>query len=226
MSDYVLIHGGFGGGWVWDDVAKRLGKDGHRPQVVNQLPSGGFDPGSLGDLDADADHVRQALDAADEPVVLVGHSYGGMVITELADHPKVRHSVYVTALWPQRGQSGMNLFGDVLPSVVIRRDDGALQLTDDFELVWQGMCPDLDQVRAQEIVSRSGLQSAASMAAPSTAPDRTHPTTYVIATGEIDISVAVQEATAANADYVVRLPAAHMVQLSRPDELAETLGRI
>ena len=62
--------------------------------VVDQLPSAGTDPTSLGDLTADADHV---LDTLDDPVVLVGHSYGGMVITELADHTKVRHSVYLAA---------------------------------------------------------------------------------------------------------------------------------
>ena len=49
MSFYVLVHGGFGGGWVWDDVAKRLASDGHRLHVVDQLPSAGTDPASLGE---------------------------------------------------------------------------------------------------------------------------------------------------------------------------------
>ena len=102
---------------------------------MDQLPSAGTDPASLGDLSADASRVRQILDAVNEPVVLVGHSYGGMVTTELADHPKVQHTVYLTALWPERGQSALNLFGDVLPPTVIRRDDGATQITDDFMLV-------------------------------------------------------------------------------------------
>ena len=228
MSDYLLVHGAFCGGWVWDDLAERLEKSGHRVRVVDQLPSAGTDPGSLGDLSANAHHVRQVLDTSDEPVVLVGHSYGGMVITELADHPKVRHSAYLTALWPQRGQSVLDLFGGALPNWIIRRDDGALEITDDFELAWESLCPDLDRDRTQGVLSRSVLQSDASFAASSTAPDRDHPTTYVIAAQESDncIPVAAQEATSANADYVVRLPAAHMVQLSRPDDLAEALGRI
>ena len=96
MSDYLLVHGGFNGGWVWDQwLTERLEKAGHEVRVVDQLPSAGTDPASLGDLTTDANHVRQVLDTIDEPVVLVGHSYGGMVITELADHPKVRHSVYL-----------------------------------------------------------------------------------------------------------------------------------
>ena len=199
VSDYLLVHGAFGGGWVWDDVARWLKMAGHHVRVVDQLPSAGSDPGSLGDLNADINHVRQMLDATDKPVVLVGHSYGGMVLTELADHPNVPHSVYVTALWPQQGQSVLNLYGDVLPPNIIRRDDGALELTDDFTRAWQGMCPDVDHARAQEILSRSVLQSAASLASPSAAPERTHPTTYVIATGETDASVAAQQVWATNA---------------------------
>ena len=226
MSDYLLVHGGFNGGWVWDDVAERLREAGHRVRVVDQLPSAGTNARSLGDLSADANYVRQALDTTEELVVLVGHSYSGMVITEFADHPKVRHSVYLAALWPQRGQSVLNLLGDVLPDVFIRRDDDALAITDDFELAWESFCKDLDWDRTKGMLSRFVLQSGASFAAPSTAPDRTHPTTYVIATQEPDDSVAAQEARSANADYVVRLPAGHMVQLSRPRELAEVLGRI
>jgi pimeloyl-ACP methyl ester carboxylesterase len=226
MSDYLLVHGGFGVGWVWDEVVKRLETAGHRAHVVDQLPSVGAAPASLGDLSADASYVRRMLDGIDEPIVLVGHSYGGMVMTELADHPKVRHTVYVTALWPERGQTAMNLLGDVLPPVINRRDDGALAVTEDFDLAWKAFCPDLERDRAQEVLSRFVQQSDSSFVAPSTAPLRTHPTTYVVAALESDDSVAAQEASAAKADYVVQLPAAHMVQLSRPIELAEALGQI
>jgi pimeloyl-ACP methyl ester carboxylesterase len=226
MGEYLLVHCGLGVGWVWDDVAKRLKTAGHRVRVVDHLPSVGADPASLGDLSADASYVRQMLDVVDKPIVLVGHSYSGMVITEFADHPKVRHTVYLTAMWPERGQSALNLVGNVLPPVFIQRNDGAFELTDDFEFAWQSFCPDLDRDRAQEVLARFVLQSDTSFAAPSTAPDRTHPTTYVITTNETDASVAAQEGWAASADYVVRLPAGHMLQLSRPDELAETLGGI
>lgn len=226
VRDYLLVHGGFGGGWVWDEVAERLTEAGNRVRVVEQLPSAGTDPGSLGDLSADANCVRRVLETVEAPVVLVGHSYGGMVITELADHAKVHHSVYLTALWPQRGQSALNLMGDVLPISFIQRDDGTLQITDDFDLAWAAFCADVDREGAQTMLSRFVLQSMSSATAPSTAPDRTHPTTYMIATEESEASVAAQEAWAANAENVVRLRAAHMAQLSRPDELAEALERI
>ena len=70
MSDYLLVHGAFGVGWVWDEVAKRLETTGHRAHVVSQLPSTGTDPALLGDLAADAQCVRRMLDAMDEPVVI------------------------------------------------------------------------------------------------------------------------------------------------------------
>ena len=229
MSSYLLVHGAWCGGWVWDGVAERLTKAGHRARVVDQLPSSGTDPAALGDLTDDAEHVRTMLDAHAEPVVLVGHSYGGMVITELADHPTVRHSTYVAGFWPQRGQSVESLRGDApMPDWAVPRDDGTFEITRDLELARDSLCPDLDRERARELHARFVLQSPAAFAVPSSAPDRRHPTSYMITTLEPDTCVPVraQEAMAANADTVVRLSAAHFVQLSRPDELAEALGRI
>ena len=118
-----------------------------------------------------------------------------------------------------------------MPNWFIQRDDGALEFTDDFELrLWESLCADLDRDRAREVLSRAVLQSREpSFGSPSTAPVRAHPTTYLIAAQDSDncVPVAAQEAMSASpADYVVRLPAAHMVQLSRPDDLAEALGQI
>jgi pimeloyl-ACP methyl ester carboxylesterase len=197
--------------------------------VVGRLPSAGIEPAGLGDLTADANHVRDQLDTLDEPVVLVGHSYGGAVITELADHPKVRHSVYVAAFLLRRGESALDVFTRTTKSEsesIVPGGDGSLRISDDLDLVREALCADLDRDRAHEALSRFVPQSVAAVGAPSTAPDRTHPATYVIAEQDNFIPVAAQEEMAANADDVVRLPAGHMVQLSRPDELAEVLGRI
>jgi len=227
MSSYLLVHGAWSGGWVWDDLVPQLEKAGHDVTVVEQLPSAGIDAASLGDLTADAAHVRQVLDKVDGPVVLVGHSYGGTVITDLADHPKVRHSVYLAAFWPQRGQSQFDILGDgPPPSWIVPKDDGSMALTDDHEVLREVLCADLDQERAAVVVSRLCLESVSSHAVPSTAPDRDHPTTYVICEQDNALPVSLQEAMSANADNVIRLPAAHMAQLSRPEELAEILGRV
>lgn len=227
MSNYLLVHFAFGGGWVWDDLASRLEKAGHNVTAVDQLPSAGTDAATLGDLTADTDKVRGVLAEQDEPVVLVGHSYGGMVITELANEPKVRHSVYLSAFWPQRGQSALDLLGDgPLPAWIVPRDDGVLAITDDQEVARDALCADLDRARTAEFLSQLALQNGAAFAVASTAPERSHPTTYIICEQDNAIPVPAQDAMSGNADNVVRLPCSHMAQLALPDELAESLGRI
>jgi pimeloyl-ACP methyl ester carboxylesterase len=226
MTSFVLVHGAMCGGWVWDDVAARLRAAGHEVHAVDQLPSGGHDPIGLGGLKADTDHVRRLLDGVEAPVVLVGHSYGGMVITELAGHPTVGHTVYLTAVWPQRGQALLDLYGGVLPSALHQRDDGTIQSTDDVAILRETFAKGLNQASTEDMLARLVLQSMASITTPSTRPDRTHPTTYMIAMQENDAAVGAQEGWAAEADHVVRLSGAHMLMLYRADEVADALGRI
>src|SRR5215831_5834229 len=134
VSNYVLVHGAFVGGSFWRETGALLEQEGHRVDVVEQLPSAGPDPASLGDLQADVDVVRRAVEALGQPVVLVGHSYGGMVLTELADHPAVTHAVYLAAFWPQRGQSVMDLLGGgPFPEwLVLHDDEGTLEMVNDL----------------------------------------------------------------------------------------------
>jgi pimeloyl-ACP methyl ester carboxylesterase len=227
MTNYVLVHGGFIGGWYWRETAALLEKDGHRVQVVEQMPSAGRDPAKLGDLRADADHLRRVLDAVEEPVVLVGHSSGGMVITELADHPAVAHTVYLSAFWPQRGQSLSDLLGDgPPPSWIVPHDNGTLTVTDDLEVARQALCADVDPARAAEELRRLIPQSMSSFGTPSSAPDRKHRTTYIICEQDNAIPVAAQEQMAAAADHVERLRSSHQPMASMPDKLAEALARV
>lgn len=227
MTNFVLVHGGFVGGWYWSEVAQRLEKAGHRVDVVEQLPSVGLDPATLGDLAADAAVVRRLVDGVGEPVVLVGHSSGGMVITELADHPSVAHSVYLAALWPQRGQSLMDMFAGGPPLTwAAPQNDGTLTVTDDLELLRQTLCADVDKQRAEAELRRMMPQSIASATAASSAPDRGHPTTYIICEQDQAIPPAAQEQMAAAADHVERLASSHQPMVSMPDELAMTLGRV
>jgi pimeloyl-ACP methyl ester carboxylesterase len=226
MANFVLVPGGFVGGWYWGGVAQRLEKAGHRVDVVEQLPSAGPDPATLGDLAADAAAVTQCVERVGEPVVLVGHSYGGMVITELADHPGVAHGVYLAAFWPSRGRSVMDMFsGGPPPTWFAPHDDGTLRVTDDLELLRQTLCADVDKEHAEADLRRMMPQSIASAAAASSAPDRGHPTTYIICEHDQALPPAAQEQMAAAADHVERLPSSHHPMVSLPDELAATLGR-
>lgn len=219
MNTFVGVHGGWAGGYYWDDVAARVEDKGRTSVVIDQLPSVGSDPDALGDLAADVDHVRTMIDGVDGPVTLVGHSYGGMVLTGLADHPAVRHSIYVAAFWPDRGVSAMDMFAGMVPEWAHLRDDGTLCVGDDLEPVRQGLFADVDTARAADIHRRLLPQSVSSLATASTAPDRAHPTTYVVCERDQILPPNAQEAMAQRADHVVRLPSSHCPMLSMPDEL-------
>jgi pimeloyl-ACP methyl ester carboxylesterase len=227
MSNYVLVHGAFVTGSYWSDVAALLEKEGHRVDVVDQLPSAGTDTAALGDLQADTDHVRRTIESVGEPVVLVGHSYGGMVLTELANHPAVAHAVYLAAFWPTQGQSVMDLLGGgPPPDWLIVGDDGTLAFIDDLEVRRQIECGDVDAERAADTLRNMVPQSISSFAAPSTAPDLRHPTTYIICEHDQAVPPAAQEQWAAGADNVVRLPSWHQAMVSMPDRLATVLAQV
>jgi pimeloyl-ACP methyl ester carboxylesterase len=98
----VLVHGGFVDGSGWRGVYDELRADGFDVRVVQHATK------SLVD---DAAATRDVLDAVDGPVVLVGHSYGGAVITEAGNHEKVAALVYVAAFAPDRGESVNTLLG-------------------------------------------------------------------------------------------------------------------
>lgn len=156
---------------------------------------------------------------------LVGHSYAGMVITELADHPAVRHSVYVAAFWPDRGQSAMDMLGGDVPEFLVLHDDGTFGFTDDFEVVRSTLFADIDEGRAAQIHRRLLPQSVSSITTSSTAPERTHPTTFVITERDQAVPPAAQEAMAQRADHVVRLPTSHTPMFAAPEELASIIVR-
>src|SRR5580700_10990719 len=97
----VLVHGAWHGAWCWEQVIPRLGAAGQRSVVVD-LPSVSSPGAGLRD---DAACVRDALDSLTDDAVLVGHSYGGLVVTEAGVHPNVAHLVYLTAFVLEVGES-------------------------------------------------------------------------------------------------------------------------
>ncbi|WP_300008971.1 alpha/beta hydrolase [Pseudonocardia sp.] len=227
MTTYVLVHGGFTDSWYWGETAALLERDGHRVLLV-ELPSTGTDPATLGGLVEDAAETRRVIDSAGEPVVLVGHSSGGMVITEVADHPGIAHTVYVSAMWPQRGAA----VGDVLAQMppmewtVPNSDGTAVAVTSDVEVAHRYLCADLDPARVPEWHAGLMFSGTRGMATPSSAPDRAHPTTYVVLEQDRAIPVQAQEAMATGADRIERLGTGHVPQLTDPDGLAAVLARV
>lgn len=225
MTSYVLVHGGFSDGWYWGETAALLEKEGHRVDVAH-LPSAGTDPTALGDLTDDLAEVRRLVDEAGEPVVLVGHSSGGVVVTELAGHAAVAHTVYLGAFWPERGQTVLDLLnGNPLPSYMSLRADGTAEITD-ADAACAGLCAELDPSRLAEWSAHNVLSSTTSLTTPSTAPDRTHPTTYVVLQRDEIIPPAAQEAMAARADEVARMDTSHQAMLADPAGLTAILTRL
>lgn len=111
MTTFLLIHGAWHGAWCWHKVLPALRAGGHRAVAVD-LPGHGVDktPTAEVTLDAYARRVGEALDALAEPAVLVGHSMGGVVITEAAERypERVAGLVYLTAIVLKNGESMMD----------------------------------------------------------------------------------------------------------------------
>jgi pimeloyl-ACP methyl ester carboxylesterase len=226
VATYLLLHGGLCRHGIWRDTADALTSVGHRVEAPD-LPSSGPDPATLGGLADDVATVTRALERTGPGTVLVGHSGAGAVLAELADHPAVRHSVYVAALRPQRGQSIADLLGGRLPDWVrARPDDGAAQVSDDADVVRRALCEDVPEERfLRDVYPHYVLLSLRSLADVSSAPATGHGTTYVVCEHDRAVPPATQEAMASGADRVERLPSSHSPLLSMPGRLAEVLGR-
>jgi pimeloyl-ACP methyl ester carboxylesterase len=102
-ASVVLVHGAFHGSGYWRATLKGLADLGITA-VAPDLPGHGAHPGPLTDLHGDADAIREVLDSLPAPIVLVGHSYGGAVVTEASEHPKVEHVVFLAAFCLAEGE--------------------------------------------------------------------------------------------------------------------------
>lgn len=100
VRNVVLVHGAFADGSGWKAVSDLLAKDGFKVSIVQEPETS---------LQDDIDATRRVLDQQDGPTVLVGHSYGGMVITDAGNDPKVKSLVYVSAFMPEVGDSLLSL---------------------------------------------------------------------------------------------------------------------
>jgi len=106
MARFILVPGGWHGGWAFEAVGNALSSEGHEVQALT-LPGLGDERADGANLDRHIDAVVQAVRGRDTPAVLVGHSYGGMVITGAADqaHSRVQAMVYADAYVPEDGES-------------------------------------------------------------------------------------------------------------------------
>ncbi|GLY36528.1 alpha/beta hydrolase [Amycolatopsis sp. NBRC 101858] len=217
----IFVHGAFvrDGAWWWRPTADVLAQQGLRSSAV-VLPSCEAEP--RGDLHDDAAAVRALLDASDEPVLLVGHSYGGMVISEAGNHPAVRRLVYVTSFLPDAGEALAD-FGGAEPSPWhVSHGDGTAGVRE--ELVRPLFAQDFDDATYAGAAVRLTAQNEAVFGQrTTTAAWREVPSTYLVCAEDRATLPEKQREQAARATAVVELPVAHHPFVTRPELVAGVL---
>jgi len=214
----VLVHGGFVDGSGWRAVYDRLTADGHNVAVV-QNPTLS--------LEGDVAATKQVIDALEGPVVLVGHSYGGVVITEAGTDGRVVGLVYVAAFAPDKGESVNTLIADPPPGApvppILPPRDGFLFLDrDKFAASFAG---DLPLQEAQFMADSQVPWGVDALAATVSDPGwRVKPSWYLVATDDHMIPPPAQRAMSERAgSTVVESPGSHSVYLSQPGATADLI---
>jgi len=226
----VLVHGAWHGAWCWDHVAEQL-RARHIPVVAIDLPGHGTSTAPLGDLTVDAAALRDVLDGLDDAVVC-GHSYGGAVVSEgAADHPAVRHLVFVAAIVLDAGESCVASVTAVEPvdasalaAGMLANEDGTVVLDPRAarDVLYHDCAPD-DVERALRLL---GPQRMDSLQTPATrAAWRATPSTYALCTADRAIPPGLQRGFAARTSDVVEWPTSHSPFFSRPALVTELLTR-
>jgi len=211
----VLVHGAWHGSWCWERLAEELAGDDLRVQAVD-LPSVGP---ALGDLGDDIATVRAAIDAAEGPVVVMAHSYGGVPASgAVADAGDVRHVIYLAAFVIDAGESLLGLRGGVPPDWWEFSADGRTATPRDPVAVFYADC-DPDDARAA--AARLRPQHGAVFRQPlERAGWHDLATTYVVCDADRAIAPALQERMAARAGTVHHLPTGHSPFLAAPAAVA------
>ena len=186
------------------------------------LPSCGETGGTLGDLYDDVQACRDAIAEVDGPVVLCGHSYGGMVITEAGADDRVTQLLYVTSVMPDAGESQAELIGSEPAPWLQPSDDGTIGV--DPGMVRELFLQDCDESTIEQAVSRLTRQSLTPFTqAPREIAWQHKPATYFVCTGDLATPTEVQRQRVRAGTRLVEFDAGHHPFLSRPDAFAESI---
>jgi len=218
VHNIVLVHGGFVDGSGWRGVYDQLTADGFNVSVVqNQTLS----------LDSDVETTTNVLDRQDGPAILVGHSYGGAVITEAGRHYRVAGLVYITAFAPDKGESVSTLIADPPPGApvppILPPVDGFLFL--DREKFAESFAADLPAADAAFMADSQVPWGVEALNGAISDPAwRSKPSWYLIATDDRMIPPPAQRAMSERAGSTITEQAgSHSIYLSQPHATAELI---
>ena len=214
----VLVHGGFVDGSGWQGVHEALSNDGYEV-IVAQNPTL-----SLAD---DVAVTKRAIAAAKHPVVLVGHSYGGVVITEAGNDPKVASLAYIAAFAPDAGESVETLIANPPPGAavppILPPQDGFLML--DKAKFADSFAADVDPSTARFMADSQVPWGVEALAGKVTVPAwKSKPSFYLVASDDRMIPPPAQRAMAERAGAkVTETSGSHAVYVSKPAEIARLI---
>jgi len=218
VRNVVLVHGGFVDGSGWRGVYDALKADGFNVTVVqNQTLS----------LESDVETTHNALDLQDGPAILVGHSYGGAVITEAGTHDKVAGLVYIAAFAPDAGESVNTLIADPPPGApvppILPPQDGFLFL--DRAKFAASFAADLPADDAAFMADSQVPWGVEALGGAITEPAwRNRPSWYLVASDDRMIPPPAQRAMSARAgSTVVEAAGSHSIYVSQPQATAELI---
>src|SRR6202165_989907 len=220
VKNIVLVHGGLVDGSGWKDVYKILKKDGYTVSIVQEPTI------SLPD---DVAVTKRVIDGQNGPVILVGHSYGGVVITEAGNDPKVAGLVYVAAFAPDKGESVSSLIKNPPPGApappILPPVDGYLLLDKaKFPASFAGdVSPEKAAFMADSQVPWGVNALGGTISEPAW---RTKPSWYLLTTDDKMIPAAAQRLMAKRAGAtVVEVKASHAVFVSEPQAVASLIEK-
>lgn len=233
---YVLVHGAFQDASTWNFVVSELETAGETVVTVN-LPGRGDDTTPLAELTLDAyrDTVIETVEAQDVPVVLVGHSFGGIVISAVAEAipDQIDTLIYVTAFLPQSGDSFASL-GEADRFTALNQE-GSLIIAEDYSTVGVNpdvfatvFCPDCDSDQATTVAASQLDESFAPAVATldlTSANFGSIPKVYIMAAQDLVVSPQLQAFMLSRTpvDQVYALNTGHAPYITAPDALAELL---